>query len=122
MQNQDGFTLVEIIAVLLILGILVAVAVPRYIELEVNANQRAIDSGISDLNGRETLTWANQKLSTTGYDNDQNIVTAIDYNLGDGYTWIIAPSQTGGTLEFQGLSAPLTRTESDISKPAVWSL
>jgi len=108
--------------VLIILGILASVAVARYNGLEENSKQIAIDSAISDLNGRESLTWANQKLSTTGYDNDQNIVTAIDYNLGDGYTWIIAPSQTGGTLEFQGLSAPLTRTESDISKPAVWSL
>jgi hypothetical protein len=108
--------------VLIILGILASVAVARYNGLEENSKQIAIDSAISDLNGRETLTWANQKLSTTGYDNDQNIVNAIDYNLGDGYTWSIAPSQTGGTLEFQGLSAPLTRTESDISKPAVWSL
>ena len=108
--------------VLIILGILASVAVTRYNDLEDNSKQIAIDSAISDLNGRENLTWANQKLSTTGYDNDQNIVNAIDYNLGDGYTWSIAPSQTGGTVEFQGLSAPLTRTESDISKPAVWSL
>ena len=108
--------------VLIILGILASVAVTRYNDLEDNSKQIAIDSAISDLNGRENLTWANQKLSTTGYDNDQNIVNAIDYNLGDSYTWSIAPSQTGGTVEFQGLSAPLTRTESDISKPAVWSL
>jgi len=108
--------------VLIILGILASVAVSRFNNLEDNSKQTAIDSAISDLNARESLTWANQKISTTGYVDDQNIVNAIDYNLGDGYTWSVVPSQTGGTVEFQGLSAPLTRTESDISQPAVWSL
>jgi len=104
------------------LGILASVAVSRFNNLEDNSKQRAIDSVIPDLNGRESLTWANHKFSTTGYLDDQNIVNAIDYNLGDSYTWIVAPSQTGGTVEFKGLSAPLTRTESDTSEPAVWSL
>ena len=106
---------------MIILGILAAVAVPRYIELEINANQRAIDSGISDLNGRETLTWANQKISTTGYNDDQDILDVIDYNLGNHYTWTVPPDEFGGTLEFKGISVAINRTPSTADQPAFWS-
>jgi prepilin-type N-terminal cleavage/methylation domain-containing protein len=121
LRNQKGFTLVEIIAVLIILSILSAVAIPRYIDLEANSKQKAIDGGISELNGRESLTWANQKISATGYDDDQKVTDAMDYNLGGDYTWTAAPTKSCGTIEFKGLSVGLTRTPSTVSQPAVWS-
>jgi MSHA pilin protein MshA len=62
-HREKGFTLVEIIAVMVILSVLAAVAIPRYMSLDESARQRAIDAAISELNGRETLTWSNIKIT-----------------------------------------------------------
>ena len=121
-RKQDGFTLVEIIVVLAIMSTIAILITQKYIDVATASMYKAIETEIVKLNSRESITWTKKIISNSGYDNDQNIVNDINYDLGDGYTWSIAPSQTGGTIEFQGLSASLTRAESDISKPAVWSL
>ena len=95
---------------MIIMGVLASVAVPRYIDLEDDCKQRAIDSAISELNGREGLAWANQKISTTGYDDDQKVSDAIDYNLGSHYRWTVPPDKFSGTIEFEGLSVAMNRT------------
>jgi hypothetical protein len=106
---------------LIILGVLASVAISRFNNLEDNSKQTTIDSAISELNGRESLAWANQKISTTGYIDDQDIVDVFDYNLGSHYTWTVPPDAFGGTLQFKGLSVAITRTPSTAEQPAFWS-
>lgn len=121
LTRQDGFTLIEIIAVLILLGILAAVAVPKYVDLTTNAEIRAIQAGVAELNGRENMTWANIKLSTDGWEDDATTFGDMDTDLGDDYDWSAGPTATGGTLEFGSQTLPLTRAPSTTDSPGVWS-
>lgn len=43
MKNRAGFTLIELIMVIIILGILSAVAIPKYIDLQAEAREASAD-------------------------------------------------------------------------------
>jgi prepilin-type N-terminal cleavage/methylation domain-containing protein len=122
-NDRGGFTLLEIIATLVIISVLAAIAVPRYLTLDENTRQKAIDAGIGELNGRETLTWSNQKIGE-GYQGDANLFPLMNTNLGDDYSWEEegGPGAGGGTLIFQqNTSVALTRNISTTVRPGTWS-
>lgn len=131
-RNRQGFTLLELISVLLLLSILGALVIPRFVALDANANSKAVDAGVSALNGRESLIWANIRNSHTGYDKvtgDDTVWSAMNEDapnsylyLGVAYEWTNGPTQTGGVLSFkESPGVALSRTASMRSRPARWS-
>jgi prepilin-type N-terminal cleavage/methylation domain-containing protein len=62
--NQKGFTLIEIIAVLVILSILAAAAVPKYISLQEEARNNAAQAAIAEVKARANQYYALKTLRT----------------------------------------------------------
>ena len=63
--SQKGFTLIELIIVMVILGIMAAVAVPRYLDSIANAEASAEDAVISSIQAG-LKQYANNSLLTSG--------------------------------------------------------
>ena len=111
--NQKGFTLIELISVMIIMGVVASVSIQKFDLLSDSASLQALYSGIKELNIRESLTWTNLKISNAGYTKDEDLYLLIDTDLGGGYNWDPGgPTIGGGTLYFKTYSKALTRIAS----------
>lgn len=58
MKNQKGFTLVELMVVVVIIGILVAIAVPVYNDITTTAKEKACEANKRTIQGAVSMYYA----------------------------------------------------------------
>ncbi len=65
-KNNKGFTLIEIIAVLVILGILAAVAIPKFFDMQEATEKKSLHVALNDMKSRAGMVFSKSMLENNG--------------------------------------------------------
>jgi prepilin-type N-terminal cleavage/methylation domain-containing protein len=98
-STDNGFTLVELVVVVVLLGVLAAFAVPRFLDLRGQAEKATIDSFIGSIKSARTLAFADFKTRgqlPSGYVGPQDFTLWNLVRCDSGEAEPRDPNQAGG--------------------------
>lgn len=63
-RNQKGFTLIELVIIIVVLGILASVAIPKYKSIVAEAKEAAAQGSLGSLRSGISIYYANEAVTT----------------------------------------------------------
>lgn len=108
-NRRSGFTLIEIVMVLTLLGILTAVAVPKYFDLQEEARMNAASAAIAEAQSRINATFAQKVLTGASCLEAIGAINASFDSIADG------PHKTFGEFQLVFGNLPTDGSTVDVS-------
>lgn len=89
MPHSSGFTLIELVIVIVILGLLAVIAIPKYIDLSSDARSAAINGIAGGLSSANAVNYASRKSNSSkgiAIANCTDVANALISGLPTSYT------------------------------------
>ena len=113
--RQQGFTLIELVMVIVILGVLAVVAIPKYLDMKSDANTAAVTGVAGALSSAAAVNFASRTANAergVAVADCQDVAKAMQgYVSGDKY---VTGLPTGYTISSAGIKPGQSKTDCSV--------